>query len=96
MTFVSDMWKNFFKSKYKKVCYNQYEAVDYGGRGCMLYRHPDLYRMAKEAYARGDEYFYCEPKNPKDEYGELVLCEPKYKYVCKDELTEDEYHEIFG
>lgn len=64
----------------------------------MLYRRDDLSQWAKEAFERGEKYFYAEPVNPDKPYGALRLSEPKYVYEFKRRsgLTEEEYAEIFG
>ena len=64
-------------------------------RGPMMYRHPDLYKLSKEAYDKGEEFFYCEPKNPNDPYGDLILCEPKYEYELVEGLTVEEFEVLF-
>lgn len=51
------------------------------------YRREDLYRWAKEAFERGESYFYVKPINPDNPYGKLELCEPTYSY--KSKLTFD-------
>ena len=62
----------------------------------MLYRRDDLTQWAKEAFERGEKYFYCKPVNEKDPYGPLVLCEPEYNYRLLRPLTEEEYNSIFS
>ncbi len=47
-----------------------------------LYRRDDLSRWAKEAFERGEDYFYVKPVNPLDPNGRLELCEPTYRYSC--------------
>lgn len=56
------------------------------------YRREDLSTWAKEACDRGEKYFYAEPDNPLDPYGSLHLAEPRYKYIAKYELSEEEYN----
>ena len=84
--------KDFFQKK----CTNQMLAttVRDGKLVPMLYRRGDLTQWAKEAYERGEPYFYCEPVNPDKPNGELQLCEPKYIYVLKQGLSEEEFLEL--
>lgn len=56
----------------------QHFLLPWDGREPMSYRRHDLDTWAKEARKRGDNYFYFEPVNENDQYGELRLCEKKY------------------
>lgn len=60
------------------------------------YRHPDLDEFSKQAYEKGQEYFYVKPADKNDPYGKQVLCEPKYEYVLKRPLTKEEFDNLFG
>lgn len=60
------------------------------------YRHPDLDEFSKQAYEKGQEYFYVKPANKNDPYGKQVLCEPEYEYVLKRPLTKEEFDNLFG
>ena len=60
------------------------------------YRHPDLDEFSKEAYGKGQEFFYAKPANKNDPYGKQVLCEPEYEYVLKRPLTKEEFDNLFG
>ncbi len=77
-----------------KICVNAYLSTDINDKTNptpMNYRRGDLYQWAKEAFEKGQPYFYCEPVNPDKPYGKLQLCEPKYEYKLKRNLTEEEY-----
>lgn len=75
---------------------NAYRAKDYKRNNFYLYRRNDLSTWSKEAYDRGEEFFYCRPVNPDDPTGALELCEPEYRWFIKDPkgLTEEEYQNI--
>ena len=60
------------------------------------YRHPDLDEFSKQAYEKGQEYFYVKPADKNDPYGKQVLCEPEYEYVLKRPLTKEEFDNLFG
>lgn len=47
----------------------------------MLYKRQDLSQWAREAFERGDEFFYARPVDPTKKYGELELCEPSFHYI---------------
>lgn len=87
---------------FKKVCTNAYLATrwernrktDTFEKTFQDYRRDDLYHWSKEAFERGEEYFYAEPVNPNLPYGKLKLCEPHYEYQLKRNLTIDEYDEL--
>ena len=82
---------------FKKVCTNAYRAVDlYDSNKSMLYRRDDLTRWAGEAFEKGEKWFYCEPVDKNEPCGALRLCEPKYVYQLKRDLTEEEFNELFG
>lgn len=74
---------------------NRYDAVKDGKP--MLYLREDLTQWAKEAFERGEKYFYCKPVNEKIPCGELILYEPtpNYNYKLLRPLTE-EYNNIFS
>jgi len=75
---------------------NAYKAKDYKRNNFYLYRRNDLSTWSKEAYDRGEEFFYCRPVDPDDPTGALELCEPEYRWFIKDPkgLTEEEYQNI--
>lgn len=60
------------------------------------YRHPDLDEFSKQAYEKGQEYFYVKSADKNDPYGKQVLCEPEYEYVLKRPLTKEEFDNLFG
>lgn len=60
------------------------------------YRHPDLDEFSKQAYEKGQEYFYVKPADKNAPYGKQVLCEPEYEYVLKRPLTKEEFDNLFG
>lgn len=60
------------------------------------YRHPDLDEFSKQAYEKGQEYFYVKPADKNDPYGKQVLCEPEYEYFLKRPLTKEEFDNLFG
>lgn len=86
--------KEDLKKCFKKKCLNAYLAEKDGKP--MLYRRNDLTQWAKEAYDRGEQWFYAEPVNAAEPYGRLQLTEPKYVYVCSRRLTEEEFKAVFG
>lgn len=87
---------SYLQLLFSRYCVNisrRFDAVENGE--AMLYRRDDLTQWAKEAFERGEKYFYCKPVNEKDHYGPLVLCEPEYKYRLLRTLTEEEYNNVF-
>ena len=81
---------------FNRYCVNisrRFDAVKNGEP--MLYRREDLTQWAKEAFERGEKYFYCKPVDEKNPYGQLVLCEPEYHYRLLRPLTEEEYNNDF-
>ncbi len=74
---------------------NEYLVIDDKGKK-QWYRHPDLDEFSKEAYEKGQEFFYAKPANKNDPYGKQVLCEPEYEYVLKRPLTKEEFDNLFG
>lgn len=86
--------KEDLKKCFRKDCVNVYSAEE-GGKP-RLYRRTDLTMWAAEAFARGEEYFYAEPVDPKEPYGELKLAKPRYVYTCSRALTEEEFETVFG
>ena len=89
---ISDLQLLF--NRYDVNISRRFDAVKNGEP--MLYRRDDLTQWAKEAFERGEKYFYCKPVNEKNPYGRLVLCEPEYKYRLLRALTEEEYNNIFS
>lgn len=81
-----------------KVCTNAYSAVEVvrGERRARLYRRSDLSMWAKEAFENGENYFYCEPVDPVNQYGKLQKCEPHYEYKMVRNLTVEEYESLFS
>ncbi len=74
---------------------NEYPVIDSKGKR-QWYRHPDLDEFSKEAYEKGQEFFYAKPANENDPYGKQVLCEPEYEYVLKRPLIKEEFDNLFG
>jgi len=85
------------KDLFEKRPINACKAIDNNGLPC-LYKRNDLYTWAKEAYERGEKYFYCRPVNPDDPYGKLELCKPEYRWFIKDRngLTEEQFNKIYN
>ena len=85
------------KNKFKKVCINRYTAILPNGER-QWYRRGDLDNWSKEAFDRSEPYFYVEPIDLNNPYGELRLCKPKYRYMLskKNLLTEEEYQYLFN
>lgn len=81
--------KSQIKNKIHKVCTNLKHVYNPNGQ-IQTYLRPDLAKWAKEMASAGKKYFYTEPVNPNNRYGELRLCEPKYEYIV-DNLTQEEY-----
>lgn len=81
-----------------KVCTNAYSAVEFrnGKKVPRLYLRNDLSLWAKEAFEKGEKYFYCEPVNPDSQCGRLQLCEPKFEYKLTRNLTVEEYESLFS
>ena len=86
------------KYLFHRTCTNMYHSYTWenGEKKPMWYRHPDLDKMAKEAFEKGEDYFYCKPKNPDHPNGELIPDEPRYFYSLKLELDEEKFEEVFG
>ena len=89
---ISDLQLLF--SRYDVHISRRFDAVENGKH--MLYRREDLTQLAKEAFERGEKYFYCKPVDEKNPYGPLVLFEPEYKYRLLRPLTEEEYNNVFS
>lgn len=81
------------KKCFVPVCTNGYSAVDDGEP--RLYRREDLTQWAKEAFKRGEKFFYAEPVNPNHPYGRLRLTEPNYVYRLNKTLTKEEFDAVF-
>ena len=83
---------------FEKVIVNKYKAIDKNRNDFMLYRRSDFTQWAKEAYDRGEEFFYCRPVDPTAPYGKYELCEPEYRWFLKSRsgLTEDQYEDMFS
>lgn len=82
------------KKCFRKECVNAYSAEENGKP--RLYRREDLTQWAKEAFERGEKFFYAEPVNPKEPCGKLKLVKPRYVYTCSRALTEEEFKAVFG
>ena len=74
---------------FSKYCTNRYEATLPNGK-MQSYLREDLHQWSKEAYERGDRYFYVEPVSPNLPNGKLRLSKPKYIYSFSVTLTDDE------
>ena len=90
------MTKNDVEKLFVKVCTNRSPAVDFknGKRVPFLYRRNDLTEFAKQAFEEGKNYIYTEPVNPNNPYGPQRICEPKYVYKLRDNLSEEQYKEL--
>ena len=98
-------------NKIQKVAINKYRAVDWKPeeqhkenndtlelavkKVPMEYRREDLSAWAKEAFDKGEDFFFAEPDNPLDPYGRLHLTEPKYKYVIRGDLSEKDVNALY-
>ena len=69
--------KEDLKKCFRKDCVNAYSAEENGQP--RLYRRTDLTMWAAEAFARGEEWLYAEPVDPKEPYGELNAYKRKRK-----------------
>lgn len=58
-----------------------------------LYRRQDLWKWSKEAFERGENYFYTKPVDPSSPNGRLELCEPTYCYEALVNFDEDLYEQ---
>ena len=81
------------KKCFVPVCTNGYSAVDDGEP--RQNRREDLTQWAKEAFKRGEKFFYAEPVNPNHPYGRLRLTEPNYVYRLNKTLTKEEFDAVF-
>ena len=86
---VTNDIKSEIKSKIHKIYTNAHSVYDDTGR-IMSYLRPDLSAWANEFAKCGKRYFFTEPVDPTNKYGELRLCNPKYEYRV-DNLTPEEY-----
>jgi peptidyl-tRNA hydrolase len=59
----------------------------------MLYRRADLWNWAKEAFERGENFFYTKLVNPAEPYGKLELCDPTYFYRSQVDIDVDLYEQ---
>ena len=59
----------------------------------MLYRRHDLTQWAREAYDRGEQYFYIRPVDPLRPYDELELCDPNFVYEANLKFDLDLYEQ---
>ena len=90
------------KSYFKKVCVNEYRAIDYrktltGGTEptFFLYKRNDLCTWSREAFERGEHQFYAEPVDPNNPKGAMRLAEPRYAYMFTKDLSIEDYNRIF-
>lgn len=60
------------------------------------YQRLDLSNWAKDAFDRGEDYFYTRPENPDNPYGKLMLCEPTYYYNVNLDIDKDLYEKWIG
>ena len=88
-------WTHMIANSVNKICTNVYRAIKNDG-SIQLYRRQDLYDFAKEAYERGDKYFYAEPVNACNPYSKLQLCEPKYIYEGEIAIDKDIYEQYIA
>ncbi len=77
--------EQWFKKNIKRVCTNEMKTEEKH----YLYRHPDVAKLCKEAYERGDEYFYPY----RNEEGKIVN-QAEYEYVIYKRWTPKEYEEF--
>lgn len=56
-----------------------------------LFRRADLWNWAKEAFAKGENWFYVKPVDITDPCGRLELCEPTYSYIADLKFDEALY-----
>lgn len=77
---------------------NAYQASEWRGGEKIVkwYRHPDLYAMAKEAFEKGEDCFYCVPANKDNPNGHLVSSGPVYRYELHLNFSEEEFENLFG
>lgn len=64
-----------------------HEPID--GEGVLSYRRGDLYRLAKEAHLRGDEFFHAKLSDPNDIGSEIIPCDPEPYYDVHFSLDAD-------
>lgn len=81
------------RKRFRKVCVNAFRSYNWrdGKKVNMWYRHPDLHRYAKDAFERGEDYFFAN----KGSNNCFILSEPEYEYRFVESLSEDEYKRIF-
>ena len=76
--------KEYIEKHSYKYCINRHQAG-------ISYLHPKMYKLSKEAEAKGEEYFYTK-LNDKD----VELSEPEYMYKIIATLTPEEYEELMN
>lgn len=88
-----------FKGMFTPVCVNRYRSWkfdDTKGSGKTKipfpYGNDDFKRWAKEAFEKGEDYFYADVINPGEEHNLWMLCEPRYSYKAEQWLTEESYN----
>lgn len=61
-----------------------------------MYKRNDLHQWAEEARRQGKDGFYAKPVDPDNPYGELMLCEPTYRYECNMAIDNNLYEQWMG
>lgn len=93
------------KDLFRKTCINELPSYEYIPKEYSrdgetvhprIYRREDFSKFAKEAFERGEKFFYTEPVDPENPNGPHRLCEPKYVYTLKKSLSEEEFERYFG
>lgn len=94
MAFLTWMIRNNSRKLINEKCYRStvYKQTEDGlVKKPVLYLRTDLCQWAKEAFDRGEDFFYTRTVNPLESY-ELELCKPTHSYVSifrfDDELYE--------
>lgn len=65
-----------------------------GEKRVIFYRHPDLYKMAKESFEKGEDYFYIKQNKSKD-IEQVSLNEVSYHYITKFCIEENVMEQWF-
>ena len=61
-----------------------------------LFRRADLWNWAKEAFDKGEDWFYVKPVDATDPCGRLELCKPTYSYVTDVRFDDELYENWIG
>lgn len=88
MAFLTWMIRN----NTSKYIDNRYPAYTYDDEP-QFYKRRDLNEWAREAREREERYFYAKPKDPKDPYGELELCDKDYHYEARFDIDKNLYEQ---